>query len=97
MCDAGFVGRLLKRIALGIIAAVCLVYAGDYLLLRAHLPGSVGTVQVQPYYAVPQKDGKTEFILADPESVSCVHSLFPHMGDQPCWYLSGKKQQRINM
>ena len=90
-------GGLIKRIALGIAAAACLLYAADYLILRARMPGSIGAVQVQPYYAVPQKDGKTEFILADPETESCVHSLFPHMGDQPCWYLSGKKQKRIDM
>jgi hypothetical protein len=28
--------------------------------------------------------------------VTCVHSLFPHMGYQPCWYLSRHSEQRTN-
>lgn len=88
---------LLKKILLALIAAACLLYLGDYAVLRARMPASIGTVEIQPYYAVPQKDGKMEFILGDPETVSCVHSLFPHMDRKPCWLLSGKKEQRINM
>ncbi len=40
----------------------------------------LGSVQVQPYYAVPQKDGKTEFMMLDPEVDTCVQSLLPHFG-----------------
>jgi hypothetical protein len=57
----------------------------------------LGSVKVQPYYAVPQKDGKTEFILLDPEVDTCVQSLLPHLGQPPCWQLNKKKQKRIDM
>ena len=36
------------------------------------------TVKVERYYAIPQKDGKTEFDFATPESQACVQSLLPH-------------------
>jgi hypothetical protein len=41
------------------------------------------------------KDGKTQFIMLDPETDTCIRSIFPHFGSQPCWRM--KSQQRINM
>lgn len=89
--------RLLKRIVLAIVAAVLLAYAADYVSLRARLPGSLTTVEVQPYYAVPQRNGKTEIDMLDPVDQPCVRSLFPHMGNPPCWYVQGHTQKRIDM
>jgi hypothetical protein len=89
--------KLFKRIAAGFALAVILLYAGDYLVARSRGAGAYRTVQVQPYYAVPLKDGKTEFIMLDPEDRTCVRALLPHFGCQPCWYLDGRKEQRINM
>ena len=89
--------KRMKRILFGIAAALVLIYAGDYLWLRARLPKSVATVEVQPYYAVPQRNGKVEIILLDPEDDACVESLFPHRGDAPCWYLRKHTQKRIDM
>lgn len=90
----------MRRIKQGLLlaaAAVALVYAGDYVALRARLPRSLSTVTVEPYYAVPQKNGKTEFMMLDPEDRTCAQSLFPHMGYPPCWYLRQHTQQRIDM
>jgi hypothetical protein len=56
----------------------------------------LGTVKMQRYYAVRQKDRKTEFMFTDPETETCVQSLFPHLGYSPCWYLNRKKVKRIN-
>jgi hypothetical protein len=52
---------------------------------------------IQRYYAVPQKGGKIEFLSADPQQQTCTHSLFPQMGDPPCWYLARHTDQRIDM
>jgi hypothetical protein len=54
-------------------------------------------VQIRRYYAVPQKNGRTEFSPAEPESRTCVHSLFPHLGCSPCWYVNRHTQKRIDM
>jgi hypothetical protein len=86
--------RLVKRILLILALTLAALYGADYLVARKR---PLGAVQVQPYYAVPQKDGRTEFIMLDPEVDSCVNSLLPHLGLQPCWELNRKKQKRIDM
>jgi hypothetical protein len=87
----------LKRAAAFVVLAVAAVYAGDYLCARLRGSSALATVQVQPYYAVPLRSGKTEFMLLDPENRTCVRALFPHFGWAPCWYVNGKRQQRIDM
>jgi hypothetical protein len=77
-----------------------LLYTGDYLSVRYGFPGhrqTFGSVEVHPYLAIPQKDGKTEIVLQDPVTRTCVQSLFPHMGADPCWYVVRHKRERIDM
>ncbi len=69
-------------------------YGADYLVARKQ---PLGSVEVQPYYAVPQRSGKTEFLMEDPELDSCVQSLLPHLGHPPCWQLKRHQQKRIDM
>lgn len=94
------VGQFLRRgfVAVGLTAAI--VYTADYLLLRYRVAQNrtpFGTVTVRPYYAVPQKDHRTEFLFDDPRDETCVHALFPHLGDSPCWYLTRNKERRVDM
>ncbi|HEX3684167.1 MAG TPA: hypothetical protein VHU83_16660 [Bryobacteraceae bacterium] len=92
--------RQLPRIIVSIVLALAVLYIADYLLLRYRVAANrspYGTVTVQPYYAVPRKDHRTEFMFDDPQDQTCVNSLFPHFGDSPCWYLNRNKQKRINM
>ncbi|HEX4664795.1 MAG TPA: hypothetical protein VH196_10425 [Terriglobales bacterium] len=75
-------------------------YLGDYAFLSLrihHGDNAFGSVTVRRYYAVPQKSGKIEFLHADPQEQNCVHSLFPHKGDAPCWYMLRHTEQRIDM
>lgn len=92
--------RALQRLLVVLVLVVAIIYAGDYLLLRFRIATNrnpFGTVTVRPYYAVPRKDKKTEFLFDDPRDETCVHSLFPHSGDDPCWYLSRHRERRIDM
>jgi len=89
--------RYVRRIGVGLVALAGLLYGGDWLAARWRGPRAFGAVVVRPYYAVPLKDGKTEFMMLSPETRTCVHALFPHFGDAPCWYLEGHQQQRIDM
>ena len=92
--------RLVQRVIVSLVLGLAILYVADYLLLRYRVAANrnpYGTVTVQPYYAVPRKDHKTEFLFDDPQDQTCVHSLFPHFGDSPCWYLSRNTQKRINM
>jgi hypothetical protein len=104
MAEAGAarrsLGRLLQKVIISIVLGVAVLYAADYLLLRYRVATNrnpYGTVTVQPYYAVPRKDHRTEFLFDDPQDQTCVHSLFPHFGNSPCWYLIRNKEKRINM
>jgi hypothetical protein len=83
------------KAAIIVVLLLCaLLYAGDYGVLRfSRVP--LGTVQVQPYYSVPLKDGKTEFMYLDPQNEVCVHSVFPHLGHRPCWYVSRHSNKEI--
>lgn len=87
------------------VLLAALIYAGDYLFLRFRLAypkagDAFGTVQMERLYAIPQKNGKIEyeFDARQPEvTTPCVHSLFPHMGNRPCWYLQRNRQKPIPM
>ena len=99
MAETRSPGKVVRGL-LAVLLGFALLYAGDYLLLRYRVAvnhNPYGAVTVQPYYAVPRKDHKTEFLFDDPQDQTCVHSLFPHLGDSPCWYLNRNKQKRINM
>jgi hypothetical protein len=77
-----------------------LVYTCDYLCVRYRIPKNrdpLGAVQVERYYAIPLKGGKIEYTAEEPETVTCVRSLFPHFGYAPCWYLNRNKEKRIAM
>lgn len=92
--------RYIGRVLLFAVLVVAIVYAADYTILRYRVAtkrSPFGTVTVHPYDAVPQKDHKTEFLFEDPRDETCVNSLFPHMGDAPCWYLSRHTEQRIDL
>lgn len=94
------IGELIKRIFIGIVLTTAIVYAMDYAVLRFRIATNhnpFGTVTVRPYYAVPQKNHKTEFLFDDPQDQACVHSLFPHAGDSPCWYLNKHREKRIDL
>jgi hypothetical protein len=90
----------MKRVLFIAVLLGSLVYAGDYLSLRLQIPNhrpQFGSVMVERYYAVPLKNRRTEYMFAPPALVSCVHSLFPHFGDPPCWYLSRHTRQKIKL
>jgi len=83
------------RIVLGVLAALLLLYLADgFALYLRHNP--VGSIVVQRYDAIPEKNGKVEFAFEQPVPQPCVRALFPHRGDPPCWYLSRHAEQRIN-
>ena len=89
-------GPLLQRIAIAGVVLVIVLYLGDYIVVRLR-SAPTGTCQVTKLYAVQQKDGKTEYEEGDPETQTCVNSLFPHLGYSPCWYLRRHKLQQVNL
>ena len=87
------------RILIATFAGMIALYLGDDLSVRSRIPGSrqpFGTVTIRRFDAIPEKNNKTEYVYENPVTVTCVRSLFPHLGYVPCWYLSRHGEQRIN-
>ena len=92
-------GILLRIVAAAVVLA-SFVYAGDYLSVRYRIPKGrdpFSSVTIQPYYAIHEKNGKTEYDFAQPENQVCVRSLFPHFGYSPCWYVKRHTDKRIDI
>jgi len=92
-------GAILRVVGV-LVFLVTLVYVGDYLSLRYKIPNNrdpFSTVTIQPYYAIHEKNGRTEYDFAQPENQVCVRSLFPHFGYSPCWYVKRHTDKRIDI
>ena len=94
----------LRRIFLGlilfIVGATVLTFGVDYGLFRLRVVAGrnpYGSVVVSHYYAVLQKNGKTQFIFDPPAPQACVNALYPHAGMQPCWYSRKHPEQRTDI
>ena len=85
----------MKYSAIGAVVALLAVYLGDYAVARCK---PLGSVEVQPFYSIHQKNGKTEFDYSVPkETQTCVASLLPHMGSNPCWYVTKHRTRKIEV
>jgi hypothetical protein len=91
---------ILKRAVLGMVILVCAIYVADDLSVRhrrsAGRDGDPFDVLVSPHILeIPHKGTKVEYavdVTAPVLSQPCVHSLFPHSGYLPCWYIKRERQ-----
>jgi hypothetical protein len=96
---------LAKRILVSVVLVLALLYGGDYLyvrfrLLRPKPADPFEAIQTLRVLAIPEKNGKTEYqvdALNPEQTVTCVHSLFPHYSYSPCWYVKPRINQPIPM
>jgi hypothetical protein len=86
--------KTIKRIVgLGLLmlsALLAVAYVVDYFSVRYRIPGTraqFGQVTVNTLYVIHVKGGKIQYEPGQQEVDTCVHSLFPHMGYNPCWYV----------
>jgi hypothetical protein len=81
--------RIIFLLVISVCAAALFAFSGDYLLFRFRLSRNrdpFGSVTVQVYYAIQEKNSRTEYMYKSTEQQACAHSLFPHSGFPPCWY-----------
>ncbi len=91
--------RVLLRAVIGVLAVVALAWVVDYVWLRVRVARGLSafdTLEINLVMQVPQKGNKAEYIPEAPQTQTCVRSIFPHLGDQPCWYLRRHTQQQVN-
>jgi hypothetical protein len=97
--------RFAKRILLAAVSILLLIYAGDYLSVRVRMihpkpADPLESITTPRILAIPEKNGKVEYetdVQNPQQTVTCVHSLFPHFGYAPCWYIKPKLSQPIPM
>jgi hypothetical protein len=78
-----------------VLAALLLLYAGDWVVLRFRSL-QTGQIEIHQYYAVRLKGTAVEYLQGDTVNQTCSHSLLPQMGSEPCWYLSRHRTRRID-
>ncbi len=96
---------LFKRIMLGVAAAFVALYISDSLSVRIRAihpkpADPIESLKSLRVLAIPEKNGKTEYevdALNPEQTVTCVHSLFPHFRYSPCWYVKPRINQPIPM
>ena len=94
-----------KRVLISFLVVLGLIYGGDYLSVRVRMvhpkpADPFESLKARRVLAIPEKNGRTEYEMdaLNPEQiVTCVHSLFPHNGYSPCWYVKPRINQPIPM
>jgi hypothetical protein len=96
---------LLQRSLIALAVLLAAAYGYDYLSVRhrvaERLQGDPFDAITYPHLlAIPQKGNRVEYALDVTSPIlteSCFHSLFPHQGYPPCWYVSRKAQRATPM
>jgi hypothetical protein len=81
--------KQLQDALLWLLAAALLLWLGDWAVWRVRVwhGGGYDTVQVSQFLLTPLKNHR---VKADEQSTTnqpCTRSIFPHGGDDPCWWL----------
>ncbi len=94
------VRRYLTRGLVVILLLAAMLWTVDWLLLRrkiAQPSDAFGQVEVHRRYAIHLKNRRIEQRTELPKMEECVHSMFPHYNDTPCWYLERHADQTFDV
>ncbi len=96
---------ILLRLALFLVIAMALLYAGDFISLHLRMRHTTATnpfetLTAPRVLAISEKGNKTEYQIdaENPtQTVTCVHALFPHNGYSTCWQAQRTLHQPVAM
>ena len=96
---------LIRRVTLILFGLVLFLYLIDFAwyqlrVVSPHLGVANGTVHRTRVLAIAEKNNKVEYEIDSnrpEEDVPCAHSLFPHAGNHPCWYVTRHANDPIPM
>lgn len=96
---------LIRRLGLMLLGFLLLLYLLDFAwyelrILSPKLGLAQGSVHRTRVLAIAEKNNKVEYEIDSnrpEEDVPCVHSLFPHAGNRPCWYVARHANDPIPM
>jgi len=92
--------KILGISIVAIVAVAALTYTADYAVLRARIARNLtpyGTQTVRQYYAISEKNQRTEYVYGSTQQQPCVNSLFGHFDLSPCWYLRRHPDHEIHI
>jgi hypothetical protein len=87
--------KYLGRAAVGLLVFALVLYIGDSIVLRMRLARGTafGSVEVDQFLATPLKGEKVEYDMVGSFQQTCTHSIFPHEGQPPCWWVQRHNTQ----
>jgi hypothetical protein len=83
-----------------LIAVAVLLYAADFAWFEYRMRNARPNDPLETltfYYAMAMKNGKVEVFYDQPQTQTCVHSIFPHGDYKPCWRFNRSGIQRISL
>ena len=91
------------RVLVSVLLLLLFGYALDYVVLRVRMLHPTASVPLEHLtrhrlLAIKVKNGTYEYELDEvnpTETLTCVHTLFPHLGDRPCWFLKPRLDKPI--
>jgi len=89
------VRKFIKHALASVLLLAALAWTADWLILRhkiSQAAGAYGEYEVHYRFAVHLKNRRIEQRF-EKATIECVHSLFPHYDEAPCWYLSRHTEQ----
>ena len=75
---------------IGIVILLAAAWVLDWLLLLRGMSAqgdAFGQVEIHRRFAIHLKNHQIEQRMEKPYLQGCVHSMFPHYRQTPCWYL----------
>jgi hypothetical protein len=86
-------GRLIAWGVVYLLAAMAVVYLGDWAVwrVRVAMGGGVEQVEVSRMVVASLKGNKEEYYPDGTEMVQCSESLFPQTGAGACWWVRGHR------
>ena len=93
------------RVVYALILVLALAFGYDYASVRRRMAAKkqgdpIDVITYPHLLAIPQKGNKVDYELDTQSplvSESCVHSLFPHFGYTPCWYVQRRAANPTQM
>jgi len=81
--------RAVANVTVSVLAAVMLVYIGDWAVWRVKVArgGGMGSVTVGMLQVAEMKGNKEAYFPDGKEVVQCSKSLFPQAGAGACWWV----------
>jgi hypothetical protein len=82
--------RMIWKFVLWLLAVAAAAYLIDLGILGARIAlkaSPYDQVTVRSYLAIQEKGNRREYVFQGEQQEQCTRTLFPHVGDQPCWYL----------